>query len=246
MRVLLIVPAYNDEANIERVVQTIVDYAAQETAYQLDYIIINDGSTDNTAAICRERGFHTIHLVQNLGIGGAVQTGYLLANRKGYDAAVQFDGDGQHDIHSLSALLEPIMRDECDFVIGSRFLGTGEFRSTQMRRVGIRFLTGMIRLCSGCRLTDPTSGFRRPTGEPLLFCPTGILWIIRSRNLSFPCRNACFASKRRRSICLNGAEAHPPSARGSRCTICLKSRWPFFAQVFSGNGGCHDVCTSSD
>lgn len=246
MRVLLIVPAYNEEANIERVVQTIVDYAAQETAYQLDYIIINDGSTDNTAAICRERGFHTIHLVQNLGIGGAVQTGYLLANRKGYDAAVQFDGDGQHDIHSLSALLEPIMRDECDFVIGSRFLGTGEFRSTQMRRVGIRFLTGMIRLCSGCRLTDPTSGFRRPTGEPLLFCPTGILWIIRSRNLSFPCRSACFAFKRRRSICLNGAEAHPPSARGSRCTICLKSRWPFFAQVFSGNGGCHDVCTSSD
>lgn len=246
MRVLLIVPAYNEEANIERVVQTIVDYAAQETAYQLDYIIINDGSTDNTAAICRERGFHTIHLVQNLGIGGAVQTGYLLANRKGYDAAVQFDGDGQHDIHSLSALLEPIMRDECDFVIGSRFLGTGEFRSTQMRRVGIRFLTGMIRLCSGCRLTDPTSGFRAANRRAIAFCPTGILWIIRSRNLSFPCRSACFAFKRRRSICLNGAEAHPPSARGSRCTICLKSRWPFFAQVFSGNGGCHDVCTSSD
>ena len=169
MRVLLIVPAYNEEANIERVVQTIVDYAAQETAYQLDYIIINDGSTDNTAAICRERGFHTIHLVQNLGIGGAVQTGYLLANRKGYDAAVQFDGDGQHDIHSLSALLEPIMRDECDFVIGSRFLGTGEFRSTQMRRVGIRFLTGMIRLCSGCRLTDPTSGFRAANRRAIAF-----------------------------------------------------------------------------
>ena len=168
-RVLLIVPAYNEEANIERVVQTIVDYAAQETAYQLDYIIINDGSTDNTAAICRERGFHTIHLVQNLGIGGAVQTGYLLANRKGYDAAVQFDGDGQHDIHSLSALLEPIMRDECDFVIGSRFLGTGEFRSTQMRRVGIRFLTGMIRLCSGCRLTDPTSGFRAANRRAIAF-----------------------------------------------------------------------------
>ena len=135
----------------------------------MDYIIINDGSTDNTAAICRERGFHTIHLVQNLGIGGAVQTGYLLANRKGYDAAVQFDGDGQHDIHSLSALLEPIMRDECDFVIGSRFLGTGEFRSTQMRRVGIRFLTGMIRLCSGCRLTDPTSGFRAANRRAIAF-----------------------------------------------------------------------------
>ena len=164
MRVLLIVPAYNEEANIERVVQTIVDYAAQETAYQLDYIIINDGSTDNTAAICRERGFHTIHLVQNLGIGGAVQTGYLLANRKGYDAAVQFDGDGQHDIHSLSALLEPIMRDECDFVIGSRFLGTGEFRSTQMRRVGIRFLTGMI------RLPVDGSNLRLPGGQPASHC----------------------------------------------------------------------------
>lgn len=161
MRVLMIIPAYNEAQNLSRVVEVIENYAAQQTEYRLDYIIINDGSTDNTEALCREKGYRAIHLIQNLGIGGAVQTGYMFARLKNYDVAVQFDGDGQHDIQSLNALLAPIRRDEADFVIGSRFVdGTSSFRSTFMRRVGIRFLSGIIRLVAGQRLSDPTSGFR--------------------------------------------------------------------------------------
>lgn len=158
----MIIPAYNEESNLQRVVETVSAFAAGKQEYQLDYIIINDGSTDGTEPLCREKGYRAVHLIQNLGIGGAVQTGYLLAKMQGYDVAVQFDGDGQHDINSLDALLEPIVNNQCDFTVGSRFLGKGgsSFRSTLMRRVGIRFLSGIIRLVTGCRLTDPTSGFR--------------------------------------------------------------------------------------
>lgn len=160
----MIIPAYNEAENLGRVVSTIENYATQQTDYQLDYIIINDGSCDNTEELCRTRGYRAIHLIQNLGIGGAVQTGYMFAQLKGYDVAVQFDGDGQHDIESLNALLAPIQRNEADFVIGSRFVdGSSSFRSTFMRRVGIRFLSGIIRLVAGQRLSDPTSGFRAAT-----------------------------------------------------------------------------------
>ena len=111
--------------------------------------------------ICREEGIHFISLLQNLGIGGAVQTGYLYAQRQGYDAAVQFDGDGQHDLESLPQLLAPVERGECDFCVGSRFLeGTSQFQSTRLRRLGIRYLSFLIRLLSGTKVTDPTSGFR--------------------------------------------------------------------------------------
>lgn len=171
MRVLLIIPAYNEEANIQKVVERVTAFAAQKREYELDYIIINDGSKDQTEAICREKGYNAVHLIQNLGIGGAVQTGYILAKMEGYDIAVQFDGDGQHDIGSLDALLEPILRGESDFSVGSRFLDPGAvtFRSTFMRRAGIRILSTILRVFAGCRLTDPTSGFRAANREALAF-----------------------------------------------------------------------------
>lgn len=160
-RVLMILPAYNEEKNIEKTVASIVDYARQQTAYSLDYIVINDGSTDGTAALCQEKGIRCIHLIQNLGIGGAVQTGYLYARLQGYDVAVQFDGDGQHDIQSLTALITPLLEDKADFTVGSRFVeNSSSFRSTALRRVGIRYLSGLLSLLSSKKIHDPTSGFR--------------------------------------------------------------------------------------
>ena len=161
MRVLLIIPAYNEEANVVRVVNTVKTFAAGYTKHQIDYILINDGSTDRTGEICRKEGFETVHLLRNLGIGGAVQTGYQLAKRLDYDVAVQFDGDGQHDIESLDALLKPIAAGKANFVIGSRYLKSGSaYKSTFMRRLGSKILAGSIRLFTGFLPSDPTSGYR--------------------------------------------------------------------------------------
>ena len=134
----MILPAYNEEGAIEGTVKKILDAPPIE-GLEVDYIVINDGSTDGTERVCRRSGIKCLSLVRNLGIGGAVQTGYLYAARNGYDIAVQFDGDGQHDIRSLGALVAPILEGRCDFVVGSRFLeGSGAFRSTRLRRAGIR------------------------------------------------------------------------------------------------------------
>ena len=160
MRVLLIIPAYNEEANIKKVIERVREYR-ERCGFALDYVVIDDGSRDSTAQICREEGIHFVSLLQNLGIGGAVQTGYLYAQRQGYDVAVQFDGDGQHDLESLPQLLAPVEKGECDFCVGSRFLeGTSQFQSTRLRRLGVRYLSFLIRLLSGTKVTDPTSGFR--------------------------------------------------------------------------------------
>lgn len=150
MKVLLIIPAYDEEENIEKVVARIDEFRKSGcSGLQLDYVIINDGSTDNTLQICRKNNFNVVNLIQNLGIGGAVQTGYMYADRYGYDIAVQFDGDGQHDINSLMPLIEPVIKGEQDFVVGSRFLeGTSEFKSTLMRRIGIRYLSFIIKIFS--------------------------------------------------------------------------------------------------
>lgn len=164
-RVLLIIPAYNEEANISRVCSLLEEYRAsisEQSPYSVDFVVINDGSSDKTEQICRENGFPIISLARNLGIGGAVQTGYLYAHKMGYDVAVQFDGDGQHDIYSLDKLLMPIWQDQTDLAIGSRFVGDckDNFQSTFMRRVGIKFLSFMIRLFSGVKIKDCTSGYR--------------------------------------------------------------------------------------
>ena len=154
-KILLIIPAFNEEENIEHVVKTV-----SKTKY--DYIIINDGSTDQTKQILEKNHYNHLNLCFNLGIGGAVQTGYKYALRHNYDIAVQFDADGQHDIESIKDLIEPILKNEADFTIGSRFIkkNSENFKSSFLRRVGIRLISNIIFLLSKKRIYDTTSGFR--------------------------------------------------------------------------------------
>ena len=155
MKVLVIIPAYNEEENIERVVNNL-----KETCPFADYIIINDCSMDGTAKICKENGFNYISLPVNLGIGGGVQTGYIYARDNGYDIAIQYDGDGQHNAEYIKALIKPLENNEADMTIGSRFIEKEGFQSSAMRRTGIVILGMAIRLSCGVTVTDATSGFR--------------------------------------------------------------------------------------
>lgn len=168
LKVLVIIPAYNEEESILKTVQSILDYREQrQLDFVLDYIVINDGSTDRTKEILDSHHLNAIHLISNLGIGGAVQTGYKYAARHGYDVAVQFDGDGQHDITSLPSLLEPIKEGKADLVIGSRFVGDvrSEFQTTFMRRFGINVISFMMKLVTGQKIYDTTSGYRLANKE---------------------------------------------------------------------------------
>ena len=178
-RVLLIIPAYNEEQNIEATIRQITAYPQQER-YVLDYIVIDDGSTDRTGEICRQNRYPCVHLVQNLGIGGAVQTGYLYASSHQYDAAVQFDGDGQHDIRSLNAILAPILEGTADFCVGSRFLDrTSQFRSTALRQVGIRYLSVLLQK-KGFRVSEaPVNMFPRNGGRSSIGWKQSIYYMIK-------------------------------------------------------------------
>lgn len=152
---LVIIPAYNESACIEKTVRDIIEYAPE-----FDYIVVNDCSTDNTREICEKNGFHMVNLPVNLGIGGAVQTGYLYGIRNGYDLAVQVDGDGQHDPAFLNVMAEHLEKENMDMVIGSRFIEKKGFQSSSIRRVGIRYFSILIKILTGVRITDPTSGLR--------------------------------------------------------------------------------------
>ena len=155
MKKLIIIPAYNEETNIEKTVEAIL-----RDSVGFDYVIINDCSTDRTKQICEEKGYNVVNLPINLGIGGAVQTGYKYALRKGYDMAVQVDGDGQHDPKFLEEMAEYLERNQLDMVIGSRFIEKQGFQSSGLRRIGIRFFTWLIKVLTGETITDPTSGLR--------------------------------------------------------------------------------------
>lgn len=155
MKTLIIVPAYNESENIERVVADL-----NKNCPECDYLIVNDCSTDTTPQICKEKGFNFISLCCNLGIGGGVQSGYLYAWRNGYDCAIQIDGDGQHDPAYIKRLTDPIENGEADVVIGSRFIECEGFQSSGMRRFGIKFLSTLIKLICGAEVRDVTSGFR--------------------------------------------------------------------------------------
>ncbi len=155
MKSLVIIPAYNEEENIVKTVQNIKEYAPD-----FDYIIVNDCSQDATLLVCREHGFCVIDLPVNLGIGGAVQTGYQYAEKNGYEIAVQFDGDGQHDAAYLNKMRQMLMSQELDMVIGSRFIEKEGFQSSGIRRLGIRYFSRLIFFMTGKRIYDPTSGMR--------------------------------------------------------------------------------------
>lgn len=155
MKKLVIIPAFNEEGNLEKTIRDI-----KENAPAFDYVIINDCSTDGTLAMCRRHGFSYLNLPVNLGIGGAVQTGYRYAYYHGYDIAVQFDGDGQHSASYLPEMAERLEETGSDMVIGSRFITKEGFQSSSLRRLGIRYFTFLIRLLTGKKITDPTSGMR--------------------------------------------------------------------------------------
>lgn len=155
LRKIIIIPVYNEEENIERTVESI-----QKNALDFDYIIINDCSTDHTRKICEENGFNVINLPINLGIGGAVQTGYRYAYEQGYDVAVQVDGDGQHDPKFLEKMAVYLQENGVDMVIGSRFIEKKGFQSSAARRIGISFFSILIKILTGKKITDPTSGLR--------------------------------------------------------------------------------------
>lgn len=153
MKVLLVIPAYNEEKSIVHVVEEV-----QQAGY--DYVVINDGSTDRTRDVCIQHGVNLISLSRNLGIGGAVQTGHRYAYEQGYDIDIQVDGDGQHDISFVPRLVEQVEAG-ADLVIGSRFLETSNgFQSTSLRRAGIHWLSFLLRRHYKTLVTDPTSGFR--------------------------------------------------------------------------------------
>lgn len=151
-KVLVIIPAYNEEANIATVVGEL-----ESRFPELDYLVVNDGSRDRTAQICREHGYHLLDLSVNLGLAGCFQAGMKYAYQKGYAYAIQLDGDGQHRPEYIEAMRQK-MEEGYEIVIGSRFV-EGK-KDWSLRMIGSRLITAAIRLTTGVRVTDPTSGMR--------------------------------------------------------------------------------------
>lgn len=160
-KVLIIIPAYNEEKNILRTYTEIIDYNKKnKTNYEC--VVINDGSKDDTKKVLDDNNIPYIDLPMNLGIGGAVQTGYKYAYYNNYDIAIQYDGDGQHDVNYVKNIIKPIEEDNKNLVIGSRFIKSDDdnFKSTKMRRVGINIISKLIKWKTKKRIYDTTSGFR--------------------------------------------------------------------------------------
>ncbi len=174
-KILVILPAFNESGNIDKTVREL-----RKLSFAFDVLVVDDGSADDTAQQALLAGANVISLPFNLGIGGAVQTGFLYAFNNDYDFAAQVDGDGQHDAEYLKVLLDPVLNAQADIAVGSRFMtedraatsqampspsGSGVgcqsgWRSSAVRRIGIRFFAWLISNLTGFRVTDPTSGFR--------------------------------------------------------------------------------------
>ena len=150
MKVLVIVPAYNERDNIQKVIDDV-----EKSAPFVDYVVINDCSTDDTKKVLKKGQANF-----NLGIGGGVQTGYRYALDNGYDIAIQFDGDGQHDASYIKRLIEPLENGQADIAIGSRFVKKEGFQTSALRRAGIKFLSALIHMLCGVKVHDVTSGMR--------------------------------------------------------------------------------------
>ena len=152
MKILVVIPAYNEEANIERVVKNLIDNYPQ-----YDYVVVNDGSKDQTAEICKKNHFNLLDQPINLGLAGAFQTGMKYAYKMGYDAAIQFDGDGQHRPEYIEKMVAEI-QNGMDIVIGSRFVS--EQKPSSLRMLGSNIIESMIKITTGNTIKDPTSGMR--------------------------------------------------------------------------------------
>lgn len=153
-RVLVIIPAYNEEKNIHSVIQKL------KYCYSADILVVDDGSKDITAEKAAEEDVTVVKLPFNLGIGGAMQTGYIYARDNGYDIAIQLDADGQHDPEYIERLVIPVINKKCDMSIGSRYLEQTAYKSTASRRAGMLFFSWLVRVLTGNSIKDTTSGFR--------------------------------------------------------------------------------------
>jgi len=160
LKLIIIIPAYNEQDNIIHTIQDI-----ERNMPKANYIVINDCSNDNTRAVLQNYGANYLDLPVNLGIGGGVQTGYRYALEHGYDVAVQFDGDGQHDASYIKDLVKPLQQGQADVAIGSRFINNEGFQSSVLRRFGIKFLSILIKILCGIKVKDVTSGMRAVNRE---------------------------------------------------------------------------------
>lgn len=163
-KLLIIIPAFNEEATISNVVASIkkhVPYA--------DIVVVNDGSRDSTALKAAGSGAVVLNHLYNLGIGATVQTGYKYAQSRGYDIAVQVDADGQHPADQIEQLIRPVVEGRADMVVGSRFLGEGDYRPSLARGAGMVFFSRLVSAIIKERVTDTTSGFRAAGRECIAF-----------------------------------------------------------------------------
>jgi glycosyltransferase involved in cell wall biosynthesis len=155
VRSVAIVPAHNEQASVAGVVREI-----RAVDPRFEVVVVDDGSTDATAQVAEAAGATVIRLPFNVGIGGAVQTGYQYALEHGFELAIQVDGDGQHDPREIEQVVRPILEDRADLVVGTRFVKGGGYRGTRLRRVGIRLFAAVVSMLVRQRVSDTTSGFR--------------------------------------------------------------------------------------
>ncbi|WP_315116229.1 glycosyltransferase family 2 protein [uncultured Clostridium sp.] len=161
MKCLVIIPAYNEEKNIYKVVKAIKDSDFEkDDNLEFDIVVVNDGSKDNTELEAKKAGAKVLNLSSNLGIGGAVQTGYLYALYNGYDAAVQIDGDGQHSSKDLGRLVKELNESNADMVIGSRFICKSNYKPSVCRKIGIKYFSKLVSFLCKSSYYDTTSGYR--------------------------------------------------------------------------------------
>lgn len=164
-RTLVIIPAYNEEESLAIVIRSVREFVPFA-----DVVVVNDGSSDATPRIAAEKGAFVLDLPYNLGIGSAMQTGFLFARDNGYEIALQVDGDGQHDPSEIPQLIEELTKGDADIVIGSRYIEERGYITPALRRTGIVMLSAIISLVTRQRFTDPTSGFRASNRQAICFC----------------------------------------------------------------------------
>lgn len=188
-KVLVILPCFNEGENIGRLLSELKSISI--SGIDITPLPVNDCSIDDTVSEIRKHTSHFLDLPVNLGIGGAVQSGLIYAFRNDFDIAVQMDGDGQHPPSELTKIITPLLNDEADVCIGSRFINKEGFQSTFARRLGINFLSGLIKICSGKKILDCTSGYRAFNKKSISLCvnyypdkypePESILYLLKNK-----------------------------------------------------------------
>ena len=185
--VLVIIPAYNEQDNIKRVVDNLIcNYP------QYDYIVVNDGSRDHTRRICRENNYKLLDLPINLGLAGGFQAGMKYAYRAGYKYAIQFDADGQHKPEYIEMMLKKI-KEGYDIVIGSRFVERK--KPLSLRMLGSRLISGAIRLTTGSKIQDPTSGMRMFSRKIIKECAINMNYGPEPDTVSFLIKNGAVVAE---------------------------------------------------